>query len=46
MDHVAAEEGRHVDEDSLSSRVEAKRVVIEGVEEDMIFAKVPYGALQ
>ena len=30
-DHVAAEEGRHVDEDLFSSHVEAERVAIEGI---------------
>jgi hypothetical protein len=45
-DRVAAEEGRHVDEDSFSSQVDANRVAIEGVKKDSRFAKVPYGELQ
>ena len=44
-DRVAAEEGRHVDEDSFSSQVEAERGAIEGVKNDSRFAKVPYGEL-
>ena len=45
-DRVAADEGWHVDEDSFSSQVDAERVSIEGVDKDLRFVKVLYGALQ